>query len=167
MPKAIRGLERFTTAQDAPGSGSDEALREIRAGAKTGHWIWYVFPQLSGLGASAMSQTFAIADAAEAAAYLRDPTLPARLLTITAAVAEQLTIHGRPLRALMGSEIDARKLVSSLTLFEHAALTLHRTDALDDYSALADAAGAVLTFAAAEGYPRCPYTLGRLAAARS
>jgi len=52
-------------------------------------------------------------------------------------------------------------------LFEHAALTLQRTDGLDDYAALAAAAAAVLTAAAAEGYARCPYTLGRLAAARS
>ena len=49
-------LDRFRAAQDAPGSGFEAALQEIRAGAKGGHWIWYVFPQLQGLGASAMSQ---------------------------------------------------------------------------------------------------------------
>lgn len=161
------GLERFRTAQDAPGSGFEEALQEIRAGAKTGHWIWYVFPQLSGLGASAMSEAYAIADAAEAEAYLRNPTLRARLLTITAAVAEQSTTRDRPLRAVMGSETDARKLVSSLTLFEHVALMLQRTDGLDEYAALAEAAGAVLAAAAAAGYARCPSTLARLAVPRS
>ena len=139
-----------------PARGSTRRSRRSAPAPRPGTGFWYVFPQLSGLGASAMSQAYAIADAAEAEAYLRDPTLRARLLTITAAVAEQLTSRGRSLSTLLGSEIDARKLVSSLTLFEHAALTLQRTDGLDDYAALAAAAGAVLTAAAAEGYARCP-----------
>ena len=162
------GLERFRTAQDAPGSGFDEALQEIRAGAKTGHWIWYVFPQLSGLGASAMSQAYAIADAAEAEAYLRDPTLRARLLTITAAVAEQLTSRGRSLRTLMGSEIDARKLVSSLTLFEHVALSAatHRR-ARRLRARWPKRPARCSPPRPQQGYARCAYTLGRLAAARS
>ena len=155
-------LDRFRAAQDVPGSGFDQALQEIRAGAKTGHWIWYVFPQLAGLGGSAMSRTFAIADVAEAEAYLRDPVLRARLLTITAAVAEQVTTRGRPLRALMGSEIDARKLVSSLTLFVHVARRLHHAEGLDAYAALVGAADAVLARAADEGYPPCAFTLSRL-----
>jgi uncharacterized protein (DUF1810 family) len=160
-------LERFHAAQDAPGSGFDAALQEIRTGSKTGHWIWYVFPQLQGLGASAMSHAYALADAVEAAGYLRDPELRARLLTITAAVAGQLTTRGRPLRTLMGSDVDARKLVSSLTLFEAVAAALHREDGHDDYAAIARAAGEVLTAAAAEGYARCAYTLAQLTSARS
>ena len=160
-------LDRFRAAQDAPGSGFEAALQEVRTGAKTGHWIWYVFPQLQGLGASAMSHAYALADAAAAADYLRDPVLRARLLTITAAVAEQITTRGRPLRALMGSDVDARKLVSSLTLFEAVAATLHREDGLTDYAAIARDAGEVLTAAAADGYARCAHTLGQLASARS
>ena len=160
-------LGRFRAAQNAPDSGFEAALREIRSGAKTGHWIWYVFPQLQGLGSSPMSQAYALADAAEAAGYLRDPELRERLLTITAAVAEQLATRGRTLRALMGSEVDARKLVSSLTLFEHVAATLHREDGLEDHATLARLAGDVLTAAASEGYARCAFTLGRLAAPRS
>jgi len=160
-------LARFHTAQDAPGSGFDAALREIRHGAKTGHWIWYVFPQLQGLGASAMSQTYALAGAGEAADYLRDPELRARLLTITAAVADQLASGTRPLRALMGSDVDARKLVSSLTLFEQVAAALARDERLEDYAALARRAGDVLDAAALEGYGRCAFTLERLARPRS
>lgn len=155
-------LARFHEAQDVPASGFDAALGQIQAGAKTGHWIWYVFPQLQGLGASAMSQAYALADAAEAADYLRDPELRARLLTMTAAVAAQLDA-GRSVRAVMGSEVDARKLVSSLTLFEHVAAALHRAEGLDDYALLARRAGDVLAAAAGEGYERCAFTLDRLA----
>ena len=144
----------FTLAQASPGAGFESALREIRGGRKTGHWIWYVLPQLSGLGASEMSRTFALRDAADAADYVRDSVLGPRLLTIVAAIAEQLaTRPGLSVATLMGSEIDARKLVSSLTLFERVA-----------GGALADAARTVLDRAAAEGYPRCPFTIGRLEA---
>jgi uncharacterized protein (DUF1810 family) len=158
-------LERFRSAQGAPGSGFDDALAEIRAGGKTGHWIWYVFPQLEGLGSSPTSRSFAIADAAEAADYLRDPELRSRLLTITLAVAEQIG-QGRSLQALMGSDVDARKLVSSLTLFEQVGRALHAAEALDEYGALVRAAGQVLTIAAAAGYPRCTHTMNVLAAHR-
>src|SRR5262245_56491631 len=84
------GLQRFKDAQEQRGSGFEAALFEIQSGRKTGHWIWYVFPQLSGLGHSAMAQTYGINDIGEAEAYLRDPLLRGRLLTITLAVAEQL-----------------------------------------------------------------------------
>ena len=159
-------LARFREAQDAPAAGFDAALREIEAGAKAGHWIWYVFPQLRGLGSSAMSQAYALADAAEAADYLRDRELRARLLTITGAVAAQLAA-GRALRSLMGSEIDARKLVSSLTLFEHVAAALDRDEGLDDSAALARCAADVLDAAALNGFARCAFTLERLARPRS
>ena len=82
-------LERFKTAQESPGSGFDTALAEIRAGRKRSHWIWYIFPQLAGLGGSARSKTFAIEGEGEAEEYLRDPLLRARLLEITAAAAGQ------------------------------------------------------------------------------
>lgn len=157
-------LERFKTAQESPGSGFDTALAEIRAGRKRSHWIWYIFPQLAGLGGSARSKTFAIEGEDEAEDYLRDPLLRARLLEITAAAAGQLQDGTTPLVELMGSEIDAQKLVSSMTLFGAVARTLHGIEGLDEYEALATAADRVLTVAASQGYPACAITrrvLGR------
>jgi uncharacterized protein (DUF1810 family) len=68
-------LQRFKDAQDRPPSGFDAALAEMRAGAKRSHWIWYVFPQLAGLGSSAASLTYGLDGRAEAEEYLRDPVL--------------------------------------------------------------------------------------------
>ena len=158
-------LERFKTAQESPGSGFDTALAEIRAGRKRSHWIWYIFPQLAGLGGSASSRTFAIEGEDEAEEYLRDPLLRARLLEITAAAAGQLQDGTTSLAELMGSEIDAQKLVSSMTLFGIVARKLHGIEGLDEYEALADVADQVLTAAASQGYPACAITrrvLGRM-----
>jgi len=158
-------LERFKTAQKSPGCGFDQALAEIRAGRKRSHWIWYIFPQLAGLGASARSRDFAIEGEDEAQEYLRDPLLRARLLEITAAAASQLRGGTTPLAELMGSEIDAQKLVSSMTLFGIVARKLHGIEGLDQYEALADVADQVLTAAALQGYPACAITrrvLGRM-----
>jgi uncharacterized protein (DUF1810 family) len=160
----VSRLNRFQSAQDARHAGFDEALAEIRAGAKTGHWIWYVFPQIAGLGMSGASQAYAIEDEAEAIEYLRDPVLRSRLLEIATAVAEQLRTHHTSLWALMGSEIDAQKVVSSLTLFGHAAKTLYARQRVDAYGALAAVADEVLHAAAAQGYPPCRHTLHRLGA---
>jgi uncharacterized protein (DUF1810 family) len=160
---ATPGIDRFKAAQDAPHGGFGSALGEIRAGGKRGHWIWYVFPQISGLGASATSQYYAIEDEREAAAYLRDPDLRARLLIITSAVAEQLTAREPvPLARLMGSGIDALKLVSSLTLFGAVARKLHAAEGLEELKSISDVADQVLAIAAAQGYPPCQHTLGRL-----
>jgi uncharacterized protein (DUF1810 family) len=156
-------LDRFKSAQDGAHSGFAAALHEIEAGRKSGHWIWYIFPQLSGLGSSAASQLYAIDGEAEATAYLRDPLLRSRLLTITRAVAHQLTT-GHKIAALMGSRIDAHKLVSSLTLFGWIAANLQATGDQDEYRALAAAAETVLAAAAAEGFPRCGFTLAALKA---
>ena len=71
-------LQRFHEAQTDPRVGYDRALAEIRCGRKTSHWIWYIFPQLAGLGRSAMAEKYAIRDLAEACDYLRDPILRAR-----------------------------------------------------------------------------------------
>ncbi len=151
-------LERFKTAQKSPGSGFDTALAEIRAGRKRSHWIWYIFPQLAGLGTSAASRSFAIEGEDEAEEYLRDPLLRARLLEITAAAAGQLQDGTTSLAELMGSEIDAQKLVSSMTLFGIVARKLHGIEGLDEYEALADVADQVLTVAASQGYPACAIT---------
>jgi uncharacterized protein (DUF1810 family) len=152
-------LERFRSAQNEPGAGFESALDEIRTGRKRGHWIWYVFPQLSGLGSSHQSQLFAITGEGEATAFLHDSELRSRLLTITTALADQLKRTGISLRALLGSDIDARKVVSSLTLFGGVAKRLHAAEQLDCCDAIATAADQVLTLAASEGYPRCAYTL--------
>ena len=110
-------LDRFRTAQDADETWA-RALDELRSGAKRSHWMWFVFPQLAGLGRSAMAQRYAIADLAEAKAYLADPVLRERLLAATTALTGWAG-RRRP-REILG-EIDALKLVSSLTLFEQAA----------------------------------------------
>jgi uncharacterized protein (DUF1810 family) len=153
-------LDRFKAAQDSSRSGFQSALGEIQAGAKRGHWIWYVFPQLAGLGSSPLSQSFAIDDE-EAAEYLQDAELRSRLLTIASAVAEQLR-KGRTLRGLMGSEIDAQKVVSSLTLFGRVARKLHEVGGTNAYDSVAKIADEVLAAAASQGYPPCAYTLRRL-----
>ena len=160
-------IERFREAQNAASAGFETALEEVRAGAKRSHWIWYVFPQIDGLGSSEPSRRFALHGEAEAAEFLRDPELRARLLTITSAVLEQLDRERRPaLRTVMGSAIDATKLVSSMTLFRHVAERLQDQDQeqerRDAYAAIARAAGAVLARAAEEGYPPDAYTLRRL-----
>ncbi len=152
-------LERFVTAQ-ANGE-FDTALAEMRAGRKRSHWIWHVFPQIAGLGSSHMSQTYAIRDRDEAVAYLRHPVLAARLLEITTAVADQVR-KGAPVDRLMGSSIDAAKLVSSLTLFGRVARSLS-TSPGDAHAAFADLADEVLTAAAAQGHPECGHTVNRLA----
>jgi uncharacterized protein (DUF1810 family) len=154
-------LERFTTAQNASDAGFESALTEIRRGRKEGHWIWYVFPQLSGLGSSGYSRLFAIDGEDEAIEFLRDAELRSRLLTIATAVADQLR-DGASLRALMGSDVDARKLVSSLTLFGEVARRLTQVESDAGTGSIADVAAEVLAVAGAQGYPACAYTLRAL-----
>ena len=94
----------------------EHALAELRRGRKTGHWMWFVFPQVAGLGFSAMSQRYAIGSLAEARAYLSDQVLGARLRESAAAV---LAVDGRSAEEIFGG-IDAIKLRSSMTLFHRA-----------------------------------------------
>ena len=106
-------LDRFLKAQ----AGSYEgALREICAGHKRSHWIWYIFPQIQGLGFSSTAQYYAIADLNEAKAYLKEPTLRARLLEISEAL---LTLDSNDPTEVMGYPDDL-KLRSSMTLFAEA-----------------------------------------------
>ncbi len=105
-------LQRFVTAQD--GGVYDQALAELRRGRKSGHWIWFVFPQLAGLGLSATSQFYAISGAAEAKSYLDQPVLGPRLIECAETVRE--TAPGANADSIMG-DIDAVKLRSSMTLF--------------------------------------------------
>jgi len=156
-------LQRFTDAQDQAVSGFQSALSEIHAGGKRSHWIWYVFPQLFGMGLSVASRTYGLDGVEEAEEYLRDPVLRARLLTIASAVAEQLAGKRVTVLHLMGSSIDATKLVSSMTLFQHVAKRLHDAEGLDEYGSLEGAAKTILARAATEGYPPCQFTLDTLA----
>jgi uncharacterized protein (DUF1810 family) len=104
-------LERFVTAQD---DGTyDRALAELRAGRKTSHWMWFVFPQVAGLGRSGMAQAYAIADLAEARAYLAHEVLGPRLRACCAVL---LALEDVSAERVLGG-IDATKLRSSMTLF--------------------------------------------------
>ena len=107
-------LDRFLAAQ-AP--AYDRAMGELRAGRKTTHWIWYVFPQIAGLGSSPTARRFAIRSLEEAGAYARHPVLGPRLREAVAAV---MTHKEKPPRAILGHPDDL-KLRSCLTLFERAA----------------------------------------------
>ena len=107
-------LARFVHAQDGVYEG---ALSEIRRGRKIGHWMWFIFPQLAGLGASVMARRYAIRSLAEARSYLAHPVLGPRLRTCADAAA---ALKGRSAAEVFGSPDDL-KLCSSLTLFEAAA----------------------------------------------
>lgn len=106
-------LDRFAAAQDATWP---QALAELRAGAKRGHWMWFVFPQLAGLGSSPMARRYGIADLGEARAYLAHPVLGPRLIEATHAM---LAHRAERPEAILGP-VDAMKLRSCLTLFEAA-----------------------------------------------
>ncbi len=106
-------LARFVAAQE---STFERALAELRAGSKRSHWIWFVFPQVAGLGSSSMARRYAIASLDEARAYLAHPLLGPRLRTTTEAV---LSHKGRSLAAIFGAPDDL-KFRSSMTLFARA-----------------------------------------------
>ena len=109
-------LQRFVTAQDAGGT-YQHALAELRAGRKTSHWMWFVFPQLAGLGHSGMAQRFAMSGLEEARAYVAHPTLGRRLVESARALTDLDTADAN--RVL--GPVDAQKLRSSMTLFARAA----------------------------------------------
>jgi uncharacterized protein (DUF1810 family) len=108
-------LERFVTAQDGGGT-YQHAVAELRKGRKTSHWMWFIFPQIAGLGRSAMAQAYAINNLAEAQAYLAHPVLGPRLVECAELVASH---RGRSAEQIFGG-IDAMKLRSSMTLFARA-----------------------------------------------
>ena len=107
-------LDRFLAAQDGVYEG---VLGELRRGHKTGHWIWFIFPQIAGLGSSAMSRHYAIGSLDEARAYLAHPVLGARLRACAGIV---LGTEGRTASDIFGS-LDAMKVRSCMTLFHRAA----------------------------------------------
>lgn len=106
----ICSLNRFLEAQKIM---YETALEEIKKGEKESHWIWYIFPQLRGLGYSPKAYTYGIDGLEEAKAYLEHPVLSARLIEITEAL---LSHQGKDIEDIMG-DIDALKLRSSMTLF--------------------------------------------------
>ncbi len=157
----VSNLDRFRAAQDAPHAGFAAALRQLRAGRKTGHWIWYVFPQLAGLGRSSTAVYYGLASVEEAADYLRDPVLGERLVAAATAARSHLAdarARPLPLDELMGSQVDALKLVSCMTLFRNVAKALHAVDPQPRFAAMAEHADAILAAAAAQGYHPCTYT---------
>jgi uncharacterized protein (DUF1810 family) len=109
-------LERFVAAQDGAGT-YDRAVAELRRGRKVSHWMWFVFPQIAGLGQSATSRRFSISSLDEARAYLRHPVLGPRL----AESARILTRAPHGDAARIFGALDAQKLRSSMTLFLRAA----------------------------------------------
>jgi len=109
-------LQRFVDAQDAGGTYA-RALAELRAGRKTSHWMWFVFPQIAGLGRSPTARAYAISSRAEAEAYLAHPVLGPRLVECARTVADGPEADAV---RIFGST-DAMKLRSSMTLFARAA----------------------------------------------
>ncbi len=108
-------LERFLDAQDQGGT-YDAALAELRAGRKRSHWMWFIFPQIAGLGQSPISRRYAISSLAEAEAYLEHPVLGPRLIECAKILRD---LQGRSAEEIFGG-IDAMKLRSSTTLFARA-----------------------------------------------
>ena len=108
-------LERFVTAQDERGT-YQRAVAELRAGEKASHWMWFIFPQIAGLGLSETAQRYAIGSIAEARAYLAHPVLGPRLRECARIVAGT---EGRSAERIFGP-VDAMKLSSSMTLFAAA-----------------------------------------------
>jgi uncharacterized protein (DUF1810 family) len=109
-------LERFVLAQDTNAT-YHHAVAELRRGRKTSHWMWFVFPQIAGLGQSPTSKKFAISSLSQARNYLRHPVLGPRLIECASILARR---DDRSARQSLG-DIDARKLHSSMTLFARAA----------------------------------------------
>ena len=109
-------LDRFLQAQDSGGT-FQRAVAELRAGRKVSHWMWFIFPQIAGLGLSATSQRYAISGLTEARAYLEHPVLGPRLIECATILA---ATDGKSAAEILGS-VDAMKLRSSMTLFAVAA----------------------------------------------
>ncbi len=109
----IYNLQRFIDAQELI---YEEVLKELKMGRKTGHWIWYIFPQIKGLGRSSTAQQFAISSLEEAKAYLKNSILGSRLRECTRLV---LNIEGRNIKQIFGYP-DNLKFRSSMTLFLYA-----------------------------------------------
>jgi uncharacterized protein (DUF1810 family) len=109
-------LARFVSGQDADGT-YDRAITELRGGHKASHWMWFVFPQIAGLGSSPISREYAISSLEEAVAYLRHPILGRRLTECANVLAATEALDAAEIFGC----VDAKKLRSSMTLFMRAA----------------------------------------------
>jgi uncharacterized protein (DUF1810 family) len=110
----LYNLQRFVDAQS---SVYEQVCSELRAGKKSGHWMWFIFPQIQGLGSSSLARKYAISSTDEATAYLSHPDLGSRIRECSRLV---LTIEGRTIYQIFGSPDDI-KFRSSMTLFVHTA----------------------------------------------
>lgn len=157
-------VDHFRLAQQNEWSGFEVALQEIQQGCKRGCWMWYIFPQITGLGQSSMSQRFSIQNRAHAFMYLDDKELCGNLLEMTRAVAIQIR-RGATINQLV--HWDQAKLISSLTLFEivaneaagvdHAKKKSHESSSLEELSSLCHS---ILQMVCSKhGYSRCQHTL--------
>jgi uncharacterized protein (DUF1810 family) len=146
MPDA--DIERF---HDGYRRRFDDALAEINGGRKRSHWMWFIFPQVAGLGTSPTAVHDAIRDRAEADAFVRDPVLGPGYRALVDAVWRQVIGGGVSLRKLFGRP-DDQKLVSSLSLFAGAA------GQLDDWAPTVAQAKEILEQAETQGLPRCATT---------
>lgn len=113
----LAAVNRFVEAQDNPFCGYETALAEIRNGQKVSHWIWYVFPQLRGLGHSSMARYYGVADRFEAQFYLDHPLLGKRIREISGALLQH---NNKPVESILGP-VDALKVKSSMTMFNFLA----------------------------------------------
>jgi uncharacterized protein (DUF1810 family) len=146
MPDA--DLERF---HDGYRRHFDDALAEINGGRKTSHWMWFIFPQVAGLGTSPTADHYAIRDRAEADAFVQDPVLGSGYRTLVDAVWRQVIGGGVSLRTLFGRP-DDQKLVSSLTLFVGVA------SHFGEWAATVIQANEILDHADTQGLARCATT---------
>ena len=147
MPDAA--LERF---HDGYRHDYEHALTELKAGRKRSHWMWFIFPQLAGLGSSPTAAHYAIRNRAEADAFLRDPILGPGYRTLVDTVWQQVCGAGITIRDLFGRP-DDQKLVSSLTLFAGVAAYLGA-----DWADTVTKANGILDHAEQQGLPRCATT---------
>ena len=160
-PPPLSGeLSRFEAAQQ---NGYEQALREIREGRKRSHWIWYIFPQLQGLGSSGMCRKYGVYGVEEAKKYLKNERLNGRLVEISEEVKGQME-KGRDVEVLMGSRIDALKLCSCMTLFREAAgeLVKEEEGGRERFEKEEKLFGGVLERTSEMGYSKCNRTVNML-----
>ena len=139
-------IARFLEAQDELYCGYKQALAEIRAGRKSTHWIWYIFPQLRGLGYSRHAHLYGICGREEAARYLAHPLLGSRLRGITQALLQH---RGKDAEAILGS-VDALKVCSSMTLFDALSPSDIFAEVLEEFYGGRRCAGTVKMLSAGE-----------------
>ena len=156
MDRSAIDLGRF---RDGYRRDFERALSEISRGRKRSHWMWFMFPQVSGLGSSPTAAHYAIASRAEAEAFLADPALGPSYRQLVDAVWEQVVTNRVTIRHLFGRP-DDQKLVSSLTLFAAVAGALG-----DEWATTVTKADEILDVAGEQGLPRCAATQRFLAAA--